>query len=60
MEHIRVITDKDFNIEPIEFKNPTRTRVGARGIVLDSDGKIAIFNKTLKKFLIYRKKYGKI
>ena len=48
MEHIRVITDKDFNIEPIEFQPPTRTRVGARGIVLDSDGKIAIFNKTLK------------
>ena len=41
---IKVITDADFGIEPKPLNNPV-TRLGARGIVVREDGKIAVFNK---------------
>lgn len=41
---IKVITDADFGIEPKPLNNPI-TRLGARGIVVREDGKIAVFNK---------------
>ena len=47
MKCICVIKDEDFNLESIEFQNP-RIRYGARGIVINNEGKIAIFNKSLK------------
>lgn len=43
---IKVITDKDFNIEPIAIENP-RLRYASRGIIF-KDNKIAILNKQLK------------
>ena len=42
-----VIRDEDFNNKSIINSNP-RIRIGARGIVIREDNKIAIFNKTLK------------
>lgn len=47
MKCIKVITDKDFNLLQRKFDNP-RIRYGARGIVINHEGKIAIINKTLK------------
>lgn len=44
MDSFKIITDKDFGLKEKEFDNP-RIRYGARGIVLDNDGKIAILNK---------------
>lgn len=41
---IKVITDADFGITPKPLNNPI-TRLGARGIVVSTDGKIAVFNK---------------
>ena len=41
------LTDKDIGEKYSEIKNP-ETRLGARGIVIRSDGKIAIFNKSNK------------
>ena len=41
------ITDKDIGEMPIKMSNP-RLRLGARGIVIREDGKIAIFNKSNK------------
>ena len=41
------ITDKDFGLEEKTLTNP-RKRQGARGIILNSDGKIAVFNKRAK------------
>lgn len=46
MNSIKILTDLDFNISPVEFNNP-RHRLGARGLVF-KDGKIAILNKQLK------------
>lgn len=46
-ELICKITDKDIGEKPIEMCNP-RLRLGARGIVIREDGKIAIFNKSNK------------
>lgn len=46
-ELICEITDKEIGELPIEMKNP-RLRLGARGIVIREDGKIAIFNKSNK------------
>ena len=43
---IKVITDKDFNIDPISIENP-RLRYASRGIIF-KDNKIAILNKQLK------------
>ena len=43
---IKVLTDADFNIEPIEMNNP-RHRFASRGLVF-KDGKIAILNKQKK------------
>ena len=42
-----VISDKDFDLEEKELVNPKR-RIGARGIVVNENGEIAIFNKQAK------------
>lgn len=47
MEFIKVLTDKDFDLDVIEFNNP-RIRYGARGIVLNENNEIAILNKSKK------------
>lgn len=47
MDILFKITDKDLGIEQKEMNNP-RLRLGARGIVIRKDGKIAIFNKSNK------------
>ena len=44
MNIICKITDNDIGENYIEINNP-KTRLGARGIVIRDDGKIAIFNK---------------
>lgn len=44
---IKVITDEDFGLKSVEFQNP-RIRLGARGIIVNEEGKIAIFNKVNK------------
>ena len=44
---IKIIKDEDFNIVSKAFSNP-RVRVGARGIIFNSEGKIAILYKSLK------------
>lgn len=44
---IKKITDEDFGIKSIPFNNP-RHRFGARGIVFNEKGEIAILNKSLK------------
>lgn len=47
MNLIKKLTDKDFNIEPVEMNNP-RHRFAARGLVF-KDNKIAILNKQFKR-----------
>lgn len=47
MNCIRVLVDEDFGLNSVEFNNP-RIRKGARGIIINSDGKIAVFNKANK------------
>lgn len=47
MKYIKKITDKDFNLKSIPFDNP-RHRYASRGIILNSDNKIAILNKKNK------------
>lgn len=47
MKCIKIIKDEDFDIVSKSFNNP-RVRIGARGIVLNSEGKIAILYKSLK------------
>ena len=47
MNCIRVLVDEDFGLKSVEFNNP-RIRKGARGIIINSDGKIAVFNKANK------------
>lgn len=47
MELICKLTDKEIGESPIEMESP-RLRLGARGIVIREDGKIAIFNKSNK------------
>lgn len=44
---IRKITDEDFNIKPIKMNKP-RKRLGARGLVFNENGDIAILYKKLK------------
>lgn len=46
-ELICKITDQDIGETSVEMTNP-RLRLGARGIVIREDGKIAIFNKSNK------------
>ena len=48
MSHIRIITDKEFGLEPKPFSFQPRERIGARGIIINTDGNIAIFNKSNK------------
>jgi len=47
MDLIYRVTDSDIGETPIEMSNP-RLRIGARGIVIREDGKIAVFNKSNK------------
>ncbi len=47
MELICKITDEDIGEKIINMENP-KLRLGARGIVIREDGKIAIFNKSNK------------
>ena len=47
MELISRITDEDIGEKTINMENP-KLRLGARGIVIREDGKIAIFNKSNK------------
>ena len=47
MELICKITDEDIGEKTINMENP-KLRLGARGIVIREDGKIAIFNKSNK------------
>ena len=46
-ELICQITDRDIGETPVEMINP-QLRIGARGIVIREDGKIALFNKSNK------------
>ena len=48
MEVICKITDEDIGEKTTNMENP-KLRLGARGIVIRKDGKIAIFNKSNKK-----------
>ncbi len=47
MNCIATIKDEDFNLKSRPLNNP-RIRYGARGIVLDSSGNIALLNKKMK------------
>ena len=47
MELTYKLTDKDIGEKVVEMKDP-KLRLGARGIVIREDGKIAIFNKSNK------------
>ena len=47
MKCIKIITDQDLNLETFSFNNP-KIRKGARGIVINNDGKIAVFHKSNK------------
>lgn len=47
MALIGKITDKDINEKSMDMLSP-KIRYGARGIVIRSDGKIAVFNKSKK------------
>ena len=47
MEVICKITDEDIGEKVINMENP-KLRLGARGIVIREDGKIAVFNKSNK------------
>ena len=44
---IKVLFDEDFGLNSIKFNNP-KIRKGARGIIINHDGKIAVFNKVNK------------
>ena len=62
MNLICKITDKDIGKQPIEMDNP-RLRLGARGIVIREDGKIAqaVILRRIKKYWRnnYRKEFHK-
>lgn len=47
MNCIRILVDEDFGLKSVDFNNP-RIRHGARGIIINSEGKIAILNKANK------------
>lgn len=44
---IKILKDEDFGLKSVEFQNP-RIRYGARGIIINEEGKVAIFNKVNK------------
>lgn len=48
MEHIIEVTDNDFGITETKNTNEPITRYGARGIVINEEGKIAVINKQKK------------
>ena len=50
MSCIRVLVDEDFGLKSAKFNNP-RIRKGARGIIINSEGKVAVFNKVNIKVL---------
>lgn len=47
MNCIKTLVDEDFGLNSVEFNNP-RVRLGARGIIINEKGKIALFNKANK------------
>lgn len=47
MNCFKIITDEDFGVKNLKMDNP-RTRLGARGIVINNKGQIAILNKQVK------------
>ena len=47
MDCIKILVDEDFGLKSIPFNNP-RIRYGSRGIILNQEGKIALFNKANK------------
>lgn len=47
MNCIRILVDEDFGLKSVEYNNP-KIRNGARGIIINSEGKIAVFNKVNK------------
>lgn len=47
MDCIKVICDEDFGLQSVQFDNP-RKRLSARGIIVNSDKKVAILNKVNK------------
>ena len=51
MEVICKITDEDIGEKTTNMENP-KLRLGARGIVIRKDGKIAIFNKNLNYLVV--------
>ena len=48
MKCFKTITDEDLGLNSVPFDNP-RHRLGARGIILNDDGKIAILYKEAKR-----------
>ena len=52
MNHIKILTDKDFGLDELELTNP-RVRFGARGIVFNKDKKIAILKKKNKNAMSF-------
>ena len=53
MELICKITDEEIGEKIVDMENP-KLRLGARGIVIREDGKIAIFNKSKKMSINYQ------
>ena len=47
MNCIKILVDEDFGLKSVDFNQP-RVRKGARGIIINEEGKIAIFNKVNK------------
>jgi len=47
MSCIKILVDEDFGLKSVPFDNP-RVRYGARGIIINNEGKIAVFNKVNK------------
>lgn len=48
MNHLAIINDYDFNLEKVEHQTDPEVRIGARGIIFNDKGKIAVFFKQHK------------
>ena len=48
LQEIATITDADIGIKSKDNSQPPTVRLGARGIVLNSAGEVALIHKTLK------------
>ena len=60
MDLICKITDENIGEKTIKMENP-KLRLGARGIVVRDDGKIAVFNKSNKnEYKLPRLSLGKL